>query len=70
MNENDLKKLLESIPDTYEDFVSSTLHSLKTDEDRQIIADFILNNEKVDTSAVLDYFSDVIRHIPKFEELK
>lgn len=67
MNENDLKKLLESIPDTYEDFVSSTLHSLKTDEDRQIIADFILNNEKVDTSAVLDYFSDVIRHIPKFD---
>lgn len=67
MNEQDFRILLESIPDSYDDFVSGLMHSLKTDEDRQLIADYILRKDKVDTSSVLDYFSDEIRHIPKFE---
>lgn len=67
MNEQDFKKLLESISDSYDYFVSGMIHSLKTDEDRKKIADFILQNDKVDTSSVLDYFSDEIRRIPKYK---
>lgn len=71
MNKQDeLVELLENIPDTYEDFVFCFKHTLKTDEDRQKIIDFIRQNDNVNTSSVLEYFSDEIRHIPKFEELK
>lgn len=65
--QEELKILLEGIQDTYEDFVFGMMRSLKTDEDTQKIIDYIRQNDNVDTSSVIDFFSDEIRHIPKFD---
>ena len=67
MKREELKELLENIPDTYNDFVNLLLYSLKTDEDRQKIGDYIAEHENVDTSSVLNFYFDEIRHIPKYE---
>ena len=66
MDDNELKKILESVPDAYDFFVSGLLHSLKKDEDQKKIADYIIQNKDSDTSSVLEYYADEIRHIPKF----
>lgn len=67
MIQNELVELLEGIPDSYDDFVFCIVHTLKTDEDRQKIIDFIRQNDNLDTSSVIEFFSDEIRHIPKFD---
>ena len=67
MDREKLRELLESVSDSYCDFVNTLLRSLRTDEDRQRIGDYITMHENVDTSSVLDYYSDEIRNIPKYE---
>lgn len=65
-NPDELKKLLEGIQDTYEDFVLDVMCSAKNDTDREKIANFIEGQEHPDTSSILNYVSDEIDHIPKF----
>lgn len=59
--EEELKELLESIPDAYDDFSEGICECCKTDEERQKIIDYIRGDSGVTTSDVLDYYYDEVR---------
>ena len=67
MNKADFKGILESVSDSYKDFVNGMLLSVKTDEDRDRIADFIKEHPSADTSDIADFFFDEIKHLSKYE---
>ena len=67
MDRAEFKKLLEGVSDTYIDFVNGMLLSVKTDDDRDRIAGFIMEHPSADTSDIADFFFDEIKHFPKYE---
>lgn len=67
MNKAEFKKLLEGVSDTYKDFVNGMLLSVKTDEDRNRVANFISEHPSADTSDIADFFFDEIKHLPRYD---
>lgn len=65
---NEFKELLESIPDSYYDFVSYMTHKFTSDEDIQKITDFINSSNDITTSKVADFIDDEILHIPRIDK--
>ncbi|MCD8156018.1 MAG: hypothetical protein LUD53_00915 [Clostridiales bacterium] len=56
--EEQLKELLESVPNSYDDFVEGIMLYCDTDELRESMINFIDGNEGVSTSSVLDFYFD------------
>lgn len=57
---DELKKLLESLNDSYDDFVRGLLHSAKKSESiRDKIILYIKDSENVTTSDVIDYLDEL-----------
>lgn len=67
MNMSEFKIILENVSDTYKDFVNGMLLSVKNDEDRDKVAEFISKNPKADTSDIAEFFFDEVKRIPKYE---
>lgn len=58
--EQELRELLESVSDSYPDFVTGIMVSTKGDTVKQSqISDFIKTNDKVKTDDVIDYLDEI-----------
>lgn len=56
----ELKKLLENVSDTYEDFVTAILAETKKDKEKlKKTTEYIKSNPKVTTSEVIRYVDDM-----------
>ncbi len=57
---DELKKLLESVPDSYDDFVGGMLVYLKDDEEnRNKVVEYIKNNPEKKTDDILEYMDEL-----------
>lgn len=63
--DTEFKELLESIPDSYSDFVFYMTHEFTSESDVQKITDFINSDSDITTSKVIDFTDDEILNIPK-----
>jgi len=63
--DTEFKKLLESIPDSYSDFVFYMTHEFTSESDIKKITDFINSDSNITTSKVGEFTDDEILHIPK-----
>lgn len=68
MNTEDLKTLLKKVPDSYEDFVIGISLAAKSDEDRDKIANYLQKHKNADTSDVIEFVTDEIKHIDRISE--
>jgi hypothetical protein len=56
---DELKKVLESVDDCYEDFVVGVMSAAEDDEDIEKIIVFIKENDEVTTSDVIEYLDEL-----------
>ena len=59
------EKLLHSIKDKYEDFITGMSSKYVSKEHQRLIADYIKKNPDTDTSHVIFYHSQLLGLIPK-----
>lgn len=64
MNE-EFKKLIESVPDTYSDFISYMTHRFTDEDDIQKITDFINSDSDITTSKIGEFIADEFLKIPR-----
>lgn len=64
----EFKRLLESVSDSYSDFVHYMTHKFTSEEDIKKITDFINNTPNADTSTITEFVDDEILHLERIDE--
>lgn len=55
---DEFRKILSSVPGSYDDYVNSMARDIRTDEQRKMIVDFIRKNPELNAGYVLKYYTD------------
>ncbi len=63
--EEELMKCLESVKDTYSDFVYGGMSIMKTDSDKTAVINYIKSNPNTTTSDVITKFSELLGIFPQ-----
>lgn len=58
ITDTEFRKLLERVPNSYEDFISFFLRNVKDPEDRELMAEFIRNHPDASSGYVIQFYDE------------